>query len=184
MFLTEFAIHAVCGEYASVASDISLDRGDYRTSSRCRRPAQCKRSRHVFSLVTLSCLDPDLHHIENASHSPLIALVFLEWLRCLQGPARMPSLSRVGRTAAAQEMGLIVQPALVRSYPSSSGAIHPLTQPITAAAEQPVTFGYPSSWRKARLLAWWGSSAAQGDGGRVRTPAPTKHSGIFVGAGH
>ena len=82
----------------------------------------------MFSLVTLSCLDPDLHHIENASHSPLIALVFLEWLRCLQGPARMPSLSRVRRTAAAQEMGLTAQPALVRSYPSSSGAIHPLTQ--------------------------------------------------------
>ena len=37
-----------------------------------------------------------------------------------------------------------------------------------------------------RLLSGWGSSAAQGTGGRVRTPAPTKYgklSGLSVGAG-
>ena len=32
---------------------------------------------------------------------------------------------------------------------------------MTAAAEGAVTFGCCSSWWKARLLAWWGSSAAQ-----------------------
>ena len=35
---------------------------------------------------------------------------------------------------------------------------------ITAAAEVSVTFGSCFSWWIARLLAWWGSSAAQRDG--------------------
>ena len=35
---------------------------------------------------------------------------------------------------------------------------------ITAAAEGLVTFGWCSSWLEARLLGWWGSSAAQGIG--------------------
>ena len=35
---------------------------------------------------------------------------------------------------------------------------------MTAAAECPVTFGARSSWMGSRLLGWWGSSAAQGDG--------------------
>ena len=44
---------------------------------------------------------------------------------------------------------------------------------ITAAAEDLVTFGYGFYWWRARLLSGWGSSLAQGIGGRVRTPAPT-----------
>ncbi len=36
---------------------------------------------------------------------------------------------------------------------------------ITAAAELPAAFGCFSSWLKARLCAWWGSSAARMDGG-------------------
>ena len=48
---------------------------------------------------------------------------------------------------------------------------------ITAAAGRPVTFGGCSSWWKARLLAWWGSSAARGDG-------VTGTGLVFVGAGH
>ncbi len=35
---------------------------------------------------------------------------------------------------------------------------------ITAAAELPVTFGQCFYRLEARLLGWWGSSAAQGDG--------------------
>ncbi len=35
---------------------------------------------------------------------------------------------------------------------------------ITAAAEGPATFGYFSSWWRARLWSGWGSSAAQRDG--------------------
>ena len=41
---------------------------------------------------------------------------------------------------------------------------------MTAAAEFPVTFGWSSSWREARLLGRWGSSAAQMDGGRPSVP--------------
>ena len=47
---------------------------------------------------------------------------------------------------------------------------------ITAAAELSVTFGDCSYRWKARLLSCLGSSAAQGIGGRVRTPAPTEHT--------
>ena len=57
---------------------------------------------------------------------------------------------------------------------------------ITAAAEGPVTFGCFFYRWKARLLRGWGSGWAQGTGGRVRTPAPTKYgklSGLSVGAG-
>ena len=57
---------------------------------------------------------------------------------------------------------------------------------MTAAAEGPVTFGCFFYRWKARLLSRWDSSAAQGTGGRVRTPAPTKYgklSGLSVGAG-
>ena len=46
---------------------------------------------------------------------------------------------------------------------------------ITAAAEGPVTFGCFFYRWKARLLSGWGSSSAQGNGGRVRTPAPTMY---------
>ena len=46
---------------------------------------------------------------------------------------------------------------------------------IAAAAELTVTFGGCSYRWKARLLCGWGSSAAQGIGGRVRTPAPTEY---------
>ena len=35
---------------------------------------------------------------------------------------------------------------------------------MTAAAELPVTFGQCFYRLEARLLGWWGSSAAQGDG--------------------
>ena len=57
---------------------------------------------------------------------------------------------------------------------------------MTAAAEFPVTFGWYSYRLEARLLGWWGSSCAAGNGGRVRTPAPTADTGtaaFFVGAG-
>ena len=40
---------------------------------------------------------------------------------------------------------------------------------ITAAAKVPVTFGKYSYWLEARLLSRWGSSAAQGDGGRGKS---------------
>ena len=46
---------------------------------------------------------------------------------------------------------------------------------IAAAAEWSVTFGDCSYRWKARLLSCLGSSAAQGTGGRVRTPAPTEY---------
>ena len=46
---------------------------------------------------------------------------------------------------------------------------------IAAAAEWSVTFGGCSYRWKARLLSCLGSSAAQGTGGRVRTPAPTEY---------
>ena len=46
---------------------------------------------------------------------------------------------------------------------------------ITAAAEGPVTFGCCFYRWKARLLSGWGSSLAQGTGGRVRAPAPTAY---------
>ena len=46
---------------------------------------------------------------------------------------------------------------------------------IAAAAELAVTFGDCFDRWKARLLCGWGSSAAQGIGGRVRTPAPTEY---------
>ena len=46
---------------------------------------------------------------------------------------------------------------------------------MTAAAEWSVTFGDCSYRWKARLLSCLGSSAAQGTGGRVRTPAPTEY---------
>ena len=46
---------------------------------------------------------------------------------------------------------------------------------MTAAAEGPVTFGYFFYRWKARLLCRWGSSSAQGTGGRVRAPAPTAY---------
>ena len=46
---------------------------------------------------------------------------------------------------------------------------------IAAAAELAVTFGDCSDRWKARLLCGWGSSAAQGIGGRVRTPAPAAY---------
>ena len=46
---------------------------------------------------------------------------------------------------------------------------------ITAAAEGPVTFGCFFYRWKARLLRGWGSSLAQGTGGRVRAPAPTAY---------
>ena len=46
---------------------------------------------------------------------------------------------------------------------------------ITAAAEGPVTFGCFFYRWKARLLSGWGSSLAQGTGGRVRAPAPTAY---------
>ena len=46
---------------------------------------------------------------------------------------------------------------------------------MTAAAEWSVTFGGCFDRWKARLLCGWGSSAAQGTGGRVRTPAPTEY---------
>ena len=44
---------------------------------------------------------------------------------------------------------------------------------MTAAAERAVTFGSCFYRWTARLLSCLGSSAAQGIGGRVRTPAPT-----------
>ena len=47
---------------------------------------------------------------------------------------------------------------------------------IAAAAEWSVTFGDCFDRWKARLLCGWGSSAAQGIGGRVRTPAPTEYT--------
>ena len=46
---------------------------------------------------------------------------------------------------------------------------------IAAAAEWSVTFGDCFDRWKARLLCGWGSSAAQGIGGRVRTPAPAEY---------
>ena len=46
---------------------------------------------------------------------------------------------------------------------------------IAAAAELTVTFGGCSYRWKARLLCGWGSSAAQGIGGRGRTPAPAEY---------
>ena len=46
---------------------------------------------------------------------------------------------------------------------------------IAAAAELTVTFGGCSYRWRARLLCGWGSSAAQGIGGRVRTPAPAAY---------
>ena len=46
---------------------------------------------------------------------------------------------------------------------------------MTAAAECPVTFRYCFYRWKARLWVRWGSSAAQGTGGRVRTPAPAEY---------
>ena len=46
---------------------------------------------------------------------------------------------------------------------------------IAAAAEWSVTFGDCFDRWKARLLSCLGSSAAQGTGGRVRTPAPTEY---------
>ena len=46
---------------------------------------------------------------------------------------------------------------------------------ITAAAEGQVTFGCFFYRWKARLLSRWGSSLAQGIGGRVRAPAPTAY---------
>ena len=46
---------------------------------------------------------------------------------------------------------------------------------ITAATEGPVTFGCCFYRWKARLLSGWGSSLAQGTGGRVRAPAPTAY---------
>ena len=52
---------------------------------------------------------------------------------------------------------------------------------ITAAAEGPVTFGCFFYRWKARLLSGWGSSSAQGNGGRVRTPAPTMYPFEWVG---
>ena len=58
--------------------------------------------------------------------------------------------------------------------------------PITAPAELSVAFGDCFDRWKARLLSGWGSSSAQRDGGRVRTPAPTqmqKLSTLFVEAG-
>ena len=58
--------------------------------------------------------------------------------------------------------------------------------PITAAAELSVAFGDCFYRWKARLLGGRGSSSAQRDGGRVRTPAPTQMqelSPLFVGAG-
>ena len=45
---------------------------------------------------------------------------------------------------------------------------------MTAAAERAVTFGSCFYRWTARLLSCLGSSAAQGIGGRVRTPAPTE----------
>ena len=57
---------------------------------------------------------------------------------------------------------------------------------ITAAAELSVAFGDCFYRWKARLLGGRGSSSAQRDGGRVRTPAPTKKGGrseISLGAG-
>ena len=57
---------------------------------------------------------------------------------------------------------------------------------ITAAAELSAAFEDCFYRWKARLFGWWGSSSAQGVGGRVRTPAPTKkgdRSEISVGAG-
>ena len=58
--------------------------------------------------------------------------------------------------------------------------------PITAPAELSVAFGDCFYRWKARLLGGWGSSSAQGIGGRVRAPAPTQMqelSLLFVGAG-
>ena len=51
---------------------------------------------------------------------------------------------------------------------------------ITAAAEGPVTFGCFFYRWKARLLSGWGSSSAQGNGGRVRTPAPTMYPKVYL----
>ena len=51
---------------------------------------------------------------------------------------------------------------------------------ITAAAEGPVTFGCFFYRWKARLLSGWGSSLAQGNGGRVRTPAPTMYPKVYL----
>ena len=50
---------------------------------------------------------------------------------------------------------------------------------IAAAAEWSVTFGGCFDRWKARLLCGWGSSAAQGIGGRVRTPAPTEYPEVL-----
>src|SRR5699024_3579193 len=58
--------------------------------------------------------------------------------------------------------------------------------PITAPAELSAAFGDCFYRWKARLLGGRGSSSAQRDGGRVRTPAPTQMqelSPLFVGAG-
>ena len=58
--------------------------------------------------------------------------------------------------------------------------------PITAATELSAAFENCFYRWKARLLGGRGSSSAQRDGGRVRTPAPTKkgdRSEISVGAG-
>ncbi len=46
---------------------------------------------------------------------------------------------------------------------------------ITAAAEFLGTFGCFFYRQRARLCGWWGSSSAQGTGGRVRAPAPTAY---------
>ena len=47
---------------------------------------------------------------------------------------------------------------------------------ITAAAKVPVTFGKYSYWLEARLLSWWGSSAAQGrERRRFRIPVGAAH---------
>ena len=47
---------------------------------------------------------------------------------------------------------------------------------ITAAAELSAAFEDCFYRWKARLFGWWGSSSAQGVGGRVRTPAPMAYS--------
>ena len=49
---------------------------------------------------------------------------------------------------------------------------------ITAAAKVPVTFGKYSYWLEARLLSWWGSSAAQGrERSRFRIPVGAARPG-------
>ena len=62
---------------------------------------------------------------------------------------------------------------------------------MTAAAEGAVTFGSCFYRWTARLLSCLGSSAAQGIGGRVRTPAPTGDleaalslGGVYMPRGH